>query len=277
MQTVFITAGSGHIGTQLIPLLLLHPDLHLVLPTSNASKLQALYPQSEKITALQGSIQDPQWVEAQLRAYSCTTVFLCLTGADELMTTLNFFSAIKRSPCVKHIVYLSAGADLTSTALISNSQTWLAGHAVVKLPLELCLRDLEPERLTYTILGPTLFFVNDVRQKMGIVKAGVYPEGLGPKGASRVAVGDIARAVEICVLDQGKRWGGKKIMLGSRKRYTVGVKNFLALMFAKLLQATFLLRHGALYRKTISLEFGLKQWASRSNVHQLMMRASIRT
>jgi nucleoside-diphosphate-sugar epimerase len=218
MSTVFVTAASGHIGVKLIPTLI-EANTHLILPTSNAAKLQASFAPSERITIVEGSVQDPQWVETQLQTYNVDTIFLCLTGTDELFTTFNIFSCIKRTPTVKHIVYLSACGDFISPQ--PGIGSWLAAHALVKLPIELGLRNLQPERLTYTILGPSLFFENDVRQKKGIVKGGVYPEPLGKKGASRVSTDDIALAVKIAVLDQGRKWGGKKIMIGSKKRYSV--------------------------------------------------------
>lgn len=222
MQTVFITAASGHIGSKLIPLLLQTPTTKLVLPTTNAARLTSSLPNSGLITIVEGSIQDPQWVETQLKAHNVDTVFLCLTRTDELLTTLNIFSVLKRTPSMKHIVYLSACGDFLSLATSGRLNGWKAAHGVVKLPVELALRELCQESgFTSTVLGLTLFFDNDMRQKMGILKDGVYPEPLGKKGASRVSTDDIAEAVRIAVLDQGEKWDGKKIMVGSRKRYTV--------------------------------------------------------
>jgi hypothetical protein len=39
-------------------------------------------------------------------------------------------------------------------------------------------------------------------------------------GASGVSVGGVAEAMERAVLDRGEVWGGRKIMVGSGKRYT---------------------------------------------------------
>ena len=123
---------------------------------------------------------------------------------------------------MKHIVYLSACGDFIPSS--RGLGGWKAAHCIVKSPIEVALRELSGEKgFTYTILGPTLFFDNDLRQKAAILKGGIYPEPLGKKGASRVATDDIADAVRIAVLDQGKQWNGKKIMVGSRKRYTVSI------------------------------------------------------
>jgi nucleoside-diphosphate-sugar epimerase len=223
MPTVFITAASGHIGSKLIPLLLSEGNTKLVLPTTNAAKLTSALPKSDLITIVEGSIQDPQWVETQLKTYNVDTVFLCLTGTDELFTTLNIFSALQRTASMRHIVYLSACGDFKSSSAELGS--WKAAHAVVKVLIETALRGLcSSEKFTHTILGPALFFDNDVRQKGAILKGGVYPEPLGKKGASRVSADDIADAVRIALLDQGRKWDGKKIMLGSRKKYAVSMR-----------------------------------------------------
>ena len=220
MQTVFITAASGHIGSKLIPLLLQTENIKLILPTTNAARLSSALPKSDLITVVEGSIQDPQWVETQLRTHNVDSVFLCITGTDELFTTMNIFSALERTPSMKHIVYLSACGDFAAGSGRLNG--WKAAHGIVKLPIELALSELCQERgFTHTILGPSLFFDNDVRQKVAILKRSVYAEPLGKKGASRVSTDDIAEAVKIAFEDRGEKWDGKKIMIGSRKRYTV--------------------------------------------------------
>jgi hypothetical protein len=164
---------------------------------------------------------------------------------------MNIFSALKRAPSVKHIVYLSACEDFTSS--LTSLRGWIAAHGIVKSLAETALRELDTEKFTYTILGPSLFFENDRRQKMAILESGVYPEPLGKKGASRVSTEDIAEAVKIAVLDQGRKWNGKKIILGSRKRYTVSntgqIDQFCTFSFS-------------LDRKTIYPRFGLPRWAS---------------
>lgn len=75
---------------------------------------------------------------------------------------------------------------------------------------------------TFTNLGPTLFFGNDLRGKGGMMgPGGVYGEPIGTKGVSRVDVKDIALAV-VKVAEEPERWNGRKIMIGSRELYTVG-------------------------------------------------------
>jgi nucleoside-diphosphate-sugar epimerase len=220
MQTVFITSGGGNLGRRIVPLLLSTQQFKLVLPTSNAARLTATLPKSDLVTVVEGSIKDPQWVESQLKAHNVTAAFVCLTGTDELFTTLNMFSAFQRTPGFKHIVYLSACGDLIGRQ--GHMGAWkLSAHCAVKTTIEFALRDFSDETgITSTVLGATLFYSNDLRQREGILK-GTYVEPLGKLGASRVCEEDIAEAVKIAFLDGGEKWGGEKINLGSRKRYMV--------------------------------------------------------
>lgn len=224
MPTVFITGASGHIGQKLIPVLLTQDSTKLVLPTSNASHLTKALPDSIAVSIIEGDIKDPQWVESKLKNYEVDTVFLCLTGNDELFTTLNIFSALERTPTIKHIIYLSACGDFNPATNNSSLHGWKSAHSVVKTIIEMTLRELcKKKGYTHTILGPTLFFDNDLRQQDAIMN-GVYREPLGKLGAGRVSVDDIAEAVRIAVLDQGKQWNGEKIMLGTRKQYTASAR-----------------------------------------------------
>ena len=88
---VLITAAAGHIGTRLVPLLL-EIDTKVVLPTSNAERLQSSLPSTatDKNAAVeQGSINDPKWVQEVMERHCVTAVVLVLTGMDELFVTLN--------------------------------------------------------------------------------------------------------------------------------------------------------------------------------------------
>lgn len=106
----------------------------------------------------------------------------------------------------------------------------MAAHAIVKSPIEFALRELCLKHgFTNTVLGPALLYSNDERQKIPICQMGVYPETLGKKGASRVSDDDVGEAVKLALLDQGKQWNGKKIMLGSKKRYTVSLFDMISL------------------------------------------------
>ncbi|KAL9129305.1 MAG: hypothetical protein Q9217_002216 [Psora testacea] len=224
MSNVFATGASGTIGKELVPLLMQSTVINrLILPTSNASKLTAAVPNSDKVTIQEGSIQDPQWVERQLIEHKVDTVFLCMGGTDELYTTMNFFSSMKRSGCVKHLVWISAGGDYLSPEFGQKLlQNCLCGHVIVKIIIEQVLqatRGPADGGFSWTIIGPTLFMENDEKVKDVIMGAGFYPDPVGNTGISRVAAKDIALGATKAIEDQGKVWGGKKVMIGTKKLY----------------------------------------------------------
>jgi len=221
-HTVLITAAGGNIGTELVPRLLAAKQ-KLVLPTSNASRLQAKLSSdadASNVAVEEGSIRDPTWLQTILTKHNVDTVFLCLTVTDELMTTLNFFDAMKRAGCVHHLVYLSACGDFSSPEGVRNvMNSCTAAHVLVKPLMEQKLAFDTSLQWTTTRLGPTLFFSNDVRSKRSMLTEGVFDEPLGEKGVSRVAPSDIALGVVNSVLNPEK-FAGKKIMIGSLQRFT---------------------------------------------------------
>ncbi|KAL8710932.1 MAG: hypothetical protein Q9220_004531 [cf. Caloplaca sp. 1 TL-2023] len=225
MFDIFITAASGNIGKPLIPLLLASPSINnIILPTTNASRLTSQIPKSDRIIVIEGSIQNPQWVESAFLTHNISTVFLCLTGEDELFTTCNFFSCIIRSQSVKHLIYLSACGNLMPEAVFNDTFGGLIpGHVLVKTVVEQMLQHSKAYRevgRTYTILGPSLFYTNDLRGKGTMMgEMGLYGEPIGTKGVSRVDPADIARAV-VEVAEDPEKWNGEKVMVGSRELYT---------------------------------------------------------
>lgn len=102
----------------------------------------------------------------------------------------------------------------------------MPGHVLVKTAVEQMLQLSKVFReggRTYTVLGPTLFFTNDLRAKETLMgPMGVYGEPIGTTGVSRVDVEDIALAV-VKVAEDPEKWNGKKVMIGSKELYTVGV------------------------------------------------------
>lgn len=228
-QTIFITAAAGHIGSCLVPLLLKDKSQpRLILPTSNAARLTRRYQgELDRVIVEEGSIEDPQWVESLLKKHQVTSVFLCLTRDNELFTTMNIFSSIKRAGSVKHMVYLSACGDYSLEAIQAGAfKVVHAAHVAIKFLLEAQLKyGLVPSKAeggyTYTIIGPTLFFDNDLRSKHSIMKTSFFDEPLSPKGQSRVSPSDIALAVYRSLIhDQGRQYHGQKIMIGSKHAYT---------------------------------------------------------
>ena len=180
-----------------------------------------------RVNIAHGDIQDPVFVEGAARRYGATAAFVCLTGDNELMLTLNLFDALQRSGSVKHVVYLSGCGDYGFDVIRSGNalKRNASGHVVVKYILEAKLRHGIPPRseeggFSWTILGPTLFFSNDLRSKKPLLERGFFDEPLGDKGVSRVDTKDIALAAANALEDDGNVWSGKKVMIGSLERYT---------------------------------------------------------
>lgn len=222
-KNILITAGSGHIGQELLPLLQSQPATRVVLPTTNATRTRESLQSkveinSDKFAVEEGSIQNPLWFQDLLAKYEVDTVFLCLTGEDELFTTMNLLDCLARSKTVKHLVYLSACFNFADTqeaqrALAETS----AGHVLVKILGE---QKLLYGKLpfTWTVIRPTLFFINDLRAMKSMIQKGVYDEPLGEKGVSRVHPKDIALAVNNVMFDSAK-WAGKHVPIGSQRYY----------------------------------------------------------
>ncbi|KAM0431290.1 hypothetical protein ACHAPT_005261 [Fusarium lateritium] len=228
--TYLITAASGHIGQRLVPLLLAQTARPtIVLPTNNPDRLKSQlgsHATDARVKVVHGNIQDPVFLETTLKAHGVTATFVCLTGENELMVTLNFFDAVKHAKTVKHLVYLSACGNFGLDAIREGHlRNVAAGHVMVKHIIEAKLHYGLPERsqpggFSWTIIGPSLFFDNDLRSKGSLLKEKVFDEPLGSKGASRVDPADIALAAANALQDDGHVWTGKKIMIGSLETYT---------------------------------------------------------
>ncbi|KAK4508271.1 hypothetical protein PRZ48_002009 [Zasmidium cellare] len=219
-HTIFLTSASGHIGQELVAELL-QDNVKLVLPTSDASRLKSKLPTSaneKNVVVEEGSVGDPQWLEKLFKQHSVDIAYLCLTATDEFMVSLNFLDAMKRAGTIKHFVYLSACGDFTSEQGYNNIvKNCSAMHVLVKPAIE---RKIELSNFpwTTTVLGPALFCDNDLRSKNYIMN-GYFDEPLGEQGVSRVSTKDIATVARNAMLHPEK-WAGKKIMIGSKKRYT---------------------------------------------------------
>lgn len=220
IETVLITAAGGNIGSALVPKLLEH-DFKLVLPTSDAARLRsklAIEASYERISIESGSMKNVRWVQSILTKHAVDVVFLCLTGTDELFTTLNFLDAMQRVGHIKQLIYLSACGDYVSAKGVEElMRAHSAAHVLVKSTIEQKLiYDAFPWQTTR--LGPQLFVSNDLRSKDSMLMNGLFDEPLGEKGVGRVFESDIALAACNAILAP-ERWTGKKVNLGSLRRY----------------------------------------------------------
>lgn len=222
-KSILLTSASGTIGRLLIPhLLSTTPEsTRLILPTSSATRLATTYPPASfpRLTITEGPVSDPTWLESLCREHAVDAAFLNLGGTDELFTTLGALDAFGRAG-VRHVVYLSCAGEFTSpegaAAMLKRAGT---ATVVVKVAVEQRLRYAEMP-FKWTVVGPTLFFENDLRTPELLVKEGLLPEPLGEKGVSRVSARDIAAVVAKVIEDGGEKLGGAKMNVGTLRRWT---------------------------------------------------------
>lgn len=223
-KSILITSGSGNIGRELIPLLLstTPSDTTLVLPTSSSSRLSSSFPPTldkTRLSIVEGAVPDPTWLESICTAHAVESVFLNLGGQDELFTTMGALDAFSRAG-VKHVVYLSAAGEFTSPqGVAAMLAEWASASVVVKVAVEQRLWHAAYP-FKWTVVGPTLFFENDIRTKEILLGQGWMPEPLGERGVSRVSCKDVARVVAKSLEDGGEKLGRRKVNVGSLRRYT---------------------------------------------------------
>lgn len=222
-KSILITSASGKIGGELVPLLLsttAKDNTKLVLPTSSASRLSAAYPEdASRLAVAEGKVSDPVWLESLCKEHAVETAFLNLGGQDELYTALGALDSFSRAG-VKHVIYLSAAGEFTSPQGVAEVlRVFGSAEVVAKVAVE--------QRLLYgqypfkwTVVGPTLFFENDLMAPDLLVKEGVLPQPLGEQGVSRVSCADIARVVVKSAEDGGEKLNGRKVNVGSARRFT---------------------------------------------------------
>ncbi len=156
--------------------------------------------------------------------------------------------------------YLSACGDFIGKP--ENTVGWMCAHTKIKPPVEIALRHITS--FTHTVIGPTLFFENDNKFKDAILRGRRWVEPLGEKGASRVAVADIADAVLIALLDQGRKWDRTKVNIGTLKQYTVS--KYPSFIYAMLI--------GHVRAQKVQ-NSGVMRWISTSKLFQAARKAYI--
>ncbi|CAJ2512965.1 Uu.00g010840.m01.CDS01 [Anthostomella pinea] len=226
-RSILITSASGNIGQKLIPLLLSTlstASFTLVLPTRDAARLRSKLALPDALSArpnlviAEGDTANVPWLESLLREHAVDTVLSNFAHVEELILTLNLWSACE-AVGIKHLIYISACMDTSLEAVRAGTlRNVLAAHVACKFPAEQRLMYGSPP-FSWTILGPTLFFQSDQMFKEALLKDGLYNFPMGRKGSSRVDTADIALGALRAIEDGGKSWGGKKIMIGSREAY----------------------------------------------------------
>ncbi|KAI3325424.1 hypothetical protein HD806DRAFT_533094 [Xylariaceae sp. AK1471] len=89
---------------------------YFITPSGNKSQVP-IEAHEGRVRIMHGDIQTPTFFEAVFKKHGVTATFVCLTGENKLMSTLNFFDAMRRAGSVKYWVYLSAYGDFDLGAI----------------------------------------------------------------------------------------------------------------------------------------------------------------
>ncbi len=177
-MTILVTGSTGAIGTQVLAHLQgRNADVRALTRSPETAQLPA------GVTAVRGDLADPDSVRAALQGVS--TLFLLAPNVADELTQAMLTLTVAREAGVKGIVYLSvfggeAYADVP--------------HFAGKYTVE---RMIEALDLPATVLRPSYFIQNDLRQKDVLLNAGVYGAPIGAKGVSMADIRDIGEAAAI--------------------------------------------------------------------------------
>ena len=177
-MTILVTGSTGAIGTQVLAHLQgRNADVRALTRSPETAQLPA------GVTAVRGDLAEPDSVRAALQGVS--TLFLLAPNVADELTQAMLTLTVAREAGVKGIVYLSvfggeAYADVP--------------HFAGKYTVE---RMIEALDLPATVLRPSYFIQNDLRQKDVLLNAGVYGAPIGAKGVSMADIRDIGEAAAI--------------------------------------------------------------------------------
>lgn len=177
-MAILVTGSTGTIGAQVLAHLQGRgADIRALTRSPETARLPL------GVTAVRGDLADPDSVRAALAGVS--TLFLLAPNVADELTQAMLTLTLAREAGVTGIVYLSVfGGDAYADV----------PHFAGKYTVE---RMIEALDLPATILRPTYFIQNDLRQKDGLLKAGVYSSPIGAKGISMVDIRDIGEAAAI--------------------------------------------------------------------------------
>ncbi|MBP1852747.1 NmrA/HSCARG family protein [Rhizobium halophytocola] len=193
-MSILVTGGTGTIGAQVLAHLQAHnADVRALTRSPETAQLPA------GVTAVRGDLADPDSVRAALEGVS--TLFVLAPNVADELTQAMLTLTVAHEAGIKGIVYLSVfGGDAYADV----------PHFAGKYTVE---RMIEALDLPATILRPAYFIQNDLRQKDGLLEAGVYASPIGGKGVSMVDIRDIgeASAIELTRREQAPAPLGREI------------------------------------------------------------------
>jgi uncharacterized protein YbjT (DUF2867 family) len=177
-MTILVTGSTGTIGAQVLAhLQARNADVRALTRSPETAQLPA------GVTAVRGDLADPDSLHTALEGIS--TLFVLAPNVADELTQAMLTLTVAREAGVKGIVYLSVfGGDAYADV----------PHFAGKYTVE---RMIEALDLPATILRPAYFIQNDLRQKDGLLKAGVYASPIGGRGVSMVDIRDIGEAATI--------------------------------------------------------------------------------
>ena len=184
-MSILISGSTGTIGSQVIDHL---RGKGVEVRALTRSPAEAKLPAG--VTPVRGEIADVDSLRAALEGVS-TFFLLVPNAADELTQALQALS-IAREAGVKGIVYLSVfnGDSYHEVPHFAGKDTAERMIAALDMPV--------------TILRPTYFMQNDLRQKEALLGGSVYASPIGGKGLSMVDIRDIGEAAALELLRREK-------------------------------------------------------------------------
>lgn len=182
---ILVTGGTGTVGTQVVRELVARGAgvRALVRDQKSADKLP------KGVEPALGDLLDPLAVEKALGGMD-KLYLLNAVVPDELTQGLIAHGLAKRQE-LKQVVYHS---------VFRAEHFPDVPHFASKVAIEAAVKAFD---MPYTIIRPNYFFQNDVRLKVMLTGAGVYPTPLGTPGVSAVDVRDIAEATAIALTAEG--------------------------------------------------------------------------
>ncbi len=173
---VLVVGGTGMVGSAVVAELLARGHEPRVM-TRSADKARQLPSGAAHVVA---DLENPSTLPAAFGGMDAAFL-LAPVGPTETAQGLAGVEAAKAAR-IGHLTYMSVAMP-PGYEVIS--------HFASKVPVE---QAVQASGIPWTILRPNNFFQNDLWSRDAIMKFGVYPQPIGPRGVNRVDVRDVAEA-----------------------------------------------------------------------------------
>lgn len=177
-MSILVTGSTGAVGAQVLTHLQgRSPDIRALTRSPETAQLPA------GVRAVRGDLGDPDSLRAALTGVS--TLFVLVPNVADELTQAMLTLTLAREAGVKGIVYLSVFGGEAYADVPHFAGKYTVERMIVALALPA------------TVLRPAYFIQNDLRQKDGLLKAGLYASPVGGRGVSMVDIRDIGEAAAI--------------------------------------------------------------------------------